>query len=47
MAANAQNSTDVLKAFLVSIGFNVDEAGYKKIKNQVDGITKEVANFAR
>jgi hypothetical protein len=37
-------SNNVLREFLVSLGFKVDEVGMKKFVDSVDGVTKKVRN---
>ncbi|MBB3004358.1 hypothetical protein FHX57_006740 [Paraburkholderia tropica] len=38
-------SDNVLREFLVSLGFKIDEAGLKKFENSVEGVTKSVINI--
>lgn len=41
----SRSSHDILKEYLVSIGFKIDESGHKKLQEKMGGLTKTMVRF--
>ena len=41
----SRSSHDVLKEYLIAIGFKIDEPGHKKLQEKMNGLTKTMVSF--